>query len=93
MRVLLFISILMLGACARQPEATLPTAWTRADGRPMNSALLDIDSIRCRDDMQSPVGAAHDRADGRADKNGYSRAMVDDFISCMRARGYVQIKS
>jgi hypothetical protein len=89
MRVLLFISILMLGACARQPEATLPTAWARADGQSMNSALLDIDSIRCRDDMQSPDGAAH----SGADKNGYSRAMVDDFISCMRARGYVQMKS
>jgi hypothetical protein len=89
MRVLLFISILILGACARQPEAVLPTAWARADGQRMSSALLDIDSMSCRDDMQSPDGAAH----GQAGKNGYSRAMVEDFISCMRSHGYVQIKS
>ncbi len=89
MRVPSLVVILMLGACARQPEATIPTAWTRADGQPMNSALLDIDSISCRDDVQTTDGAAHDSAD----KKSYSRAMVDDFISCMRARGYVQIKS
>ncbi len=89
MRLSLFVAILLLGACARQPEAALPTAWTRADGRPMNSALLDIDSISCRDDMQTADGTAHDSVD----KKGYSRAMVDDFISCMRARGYVQVKS
>ena len=86
MRVLLLISILMLGACARQ---TLPTAWARADGQPINSALLDIDSLDCRDQVQNPDGAAR----SKADKGDYSRAMVDNFISCMREHGYVQIKS
>ncbi len=87
MRVLLLISILTLGACAKQP--TLPTAWARADGQPVNSGLLDIDSLNCKDEMQRPDGAARDKAD----KRGYSRAMVDDFVSCMREHGYVQIKS
>ena len=86
MRVVLLLSILMLGACARQ---TLPTAWARADGQPVNSALLDIDSLDCKDEMQRPDGAAR----SKADTSNYSRAMVDNFISCMREHGYVQIKS
>jgi hypothetical protein len=89
MRLLLFALILMFGACAKQPEATLPAAWTRADGQQVNSGLLDIDSLNCRDQMQSLDGAAH----GSTDKNNYSHAMVDDFVSCMRANGYVQVKS
>jgi hypothetical protein len=86
MRLLLLVSILMLGACAKQPEMKLPEAWARADGRPVNSGLLDIASLDCKDQMN---GAAR----GGADKDGYSRAMVDDFVSCMRSRGYVQMKS
>jgi hypothetical protein len=83
MRVLLLISILMLGACARQPEeALLPMSWARADRQPVNSALLDIDLIGCKDEMQGPDGATRGKAD-----------MVDDFVSCMREHGYVQIKS
>jgi hypothetical protein len=89
MRMPFFMVILVLGACAKQPEAALPAAWARADGRPVNSGLLDIDSLNCRDQMQSPGGAARDSAD----KNGYSRAMVDDFVGCMRAHGYMQVKS
>jgi hypothetical protein len=89
MRVLLFALILMLGACTRQPEATLPAAWAQADGQPVNSGLLDIDSLNCRDQMQNPDGVAR----GSTDKNNYSRAMVDDFVSCMRAHGYVQVKN
>jgi hypothetical protein len=83
MRSLLLISILMLGACAG-PGATLPTAWARADGQPVNSDLLDIDHLDCKDEMA---------ANGKSDNGGYSQAMVDDFVSCMREHGYVQIKS
>lgn len=89
MRVLLLTLVLMLGACTKQPGAILPTAWARADGHPASSALLDIDSLDCRDGIQKPDGAPG----GNANKGGDSRAMVDDFVSCMRARGYVQIKS
>jgi hypothetical protein len=89
MRVLLVISILMLGACTREPAATLPTAWARADGQPVNSGLLDIDSLDCKDGIQKPEGAAG----SKANKADNSRAMVDDFVGCMRERGYVQIKS
>jgi len=88
MRVLILISILMLGACAG-PAATLPTAWARADGQPVNSALLDIDSLDCKDGAQKPDGAIS----SKADKADHSRAVVDDFVGCMSARGYVQIKS
>lgn len=89
MRVFFLISVLMLGACGMQPpRETLPTTWARADGQPINSGLLDIDSIACRDDMQSPDGASPNKLD----KDSYSRAMVDDFVSCMREHGYVQFK-
>jgi hypothetical protein len=89
MRARLFILIFVLGACTREPGTTLPAAWARADGQSVSSALLDIDSLDCRDGIQKPDGTAG----GKADKAGYSRAMVDDFVSCMRERGYVQIKS
>jgi len=79
----------MLGAYTRQLGAILPTAWARADGQPVNSALLDIDSFDCRDEILKPDAAAG----AKANKDGDSRAMVDDFVSCMRGRGYVQIKS
>jgi hypothetical protein len=71
MRALLLILILMLGACAK--EAKLPTAWSRADGHPINSGLLDIDSLDCKDETQKPDGAAS----GNAEKSGKSHAMVD----------------
>ena len=39
--------------------------------------------------MLTPDSAAR----GRADKGDYSQAMVDDFVSCMKQHGYLQIKS
>jgi hypothetical protein len=87
MRLLLLTSILLLGACAEQ--AALPTAWVRADGRPINSGLLDIDSLDCKDKM---LGADEDGS-GKMDNSRYSEAKVQNFVGCMRERGYVQIKS
>ena len=78
----------MLGACAR-PGATLPTAWVRADGQPIDPGLLDIDNLDCKDGIQKPDGTAR----READKDGHSRAMVDDFVSCMRGHGYMQTRS
>jgi hypothetical protein len=82
-RALLLISILMLGACTRQPDATLPSAWARTDGQPVNSGLLEIAGLDCRDEMQSADGASR----GPVDK------VVGDFVSCMREHGYVASKS
>ena len=93
MRVLLLISILMLGACAKQPAATLPTAWARSDGQPVNAGLLDIDRLDCKDGIQKPDGATRGEADKSAENRAIDRTMVDDFDSCMRGRGYAQIKS
>jgi hypothetical protein len=89
MRLLLFISILMLGACTRQPGATLPMEWARADGQPVVSGLVDIATLDCKDEIRNPDSTSG----ANADKGGYSRVKVDDFVSCMRARGYVQTKS
>ncbi len=89
MRMLLLVSTLALGACTGQATFPLPTAWTRVEGQAVNSELLDIDSLDCRDEIQRTDGADN----GKLEKGGYSRAMVDDFVSCMRDHGYVQIKS
>jgi len=86
MRALLLVSVLMLGACAREPE--LPKAWARADGRPVVSGLLDIATLDCRDEMQKP-----DEAAGDPDKSSDSRGPVAHYVSCMREHGYVQLKS
>jgi hypothetical protein len=88
MRALLLVLILTVGACAKQ-SVTLPMAWARADGQPVNSALLDIDSIDCKDEMQKPDGAVRSNTDKATDNH----ALVDDFVTCMRVHGYVQIKS
>lgn len=84
MRLLLLISILMLGACAG-PGVTLPTAWARADGQPTNPELLNIDVLDCKDETQNLDGMVN----GKVDKI----AVVGDFVSCMREHGYIQIKS
>lgn len=84
MRLLLLSLILMVGACT-ESRVTLPTAWVHADGRPVSSALLDIDTQDCRDEIQRLDGEAN----GKVDKG----AVVDDFVSCMREHGYLQIKS
>jgi hypothetical protein len=89
MRVALLILVLMLGACAGRSGKPLPTSWVRADSQPINSGLLDIDTIGCRDEILTSDSAAR----GKADKGDYSQAMVDGFVSCMRLHGYVQIKS
>jgi len=78
MRVPLFlVSVLMLGACAREPE--LPKAWARADGRPVVSGLLDIATLDCKDEIRKP-----EEPGGNPD---------DHYVSCMREHGYVQLKS
>jgi hypothetical protein len=86
MRAFLLASVLMLGACAGEPE--LPKAWARTDGRPVVSALLDIATLDCKDEIQKPDGAG-----GNPDKSGDSRGAVDHYVGCMREHGYVQIKS
>ena len=86
MRLFLLVSILMLGACAQEPK--LPTAWARADGRPVVSGLLDIATTDCKDEAQKP-----DDMVGSLDKGGSGRGPVDHYVSCMREHGYVQLKS
>jgi hypothetical protein len=88
MRAFPLITILLLGACAEQHEATLPTKWARADGQPPNSGLMDIDTLTCKERMQTPDKAVR----GKTDKDAYIQAMVDDFLKCMREHGYVQVK-
>jgi hypothetical protein len=84
MRWLLLISILLLGACAGN-DMTLPTAWVRADRQPTNSELLNIDILYCKDETQD----VNEATVGKVEKS----AVVGDFVSCMRDRGYVQVKS
>jgi hypothetical protein len=84
MRWLLLISILMLSACAGS-DMTLPTAWVRADRQPTNAELLNIDILYCKDETQD----INEATIGKVEKS----AVVRDFVSCMRDRGYVQVKS
>lgn len=84
MRWLVLISILVLGDCAER-GVSLPTAWIRIDGQPTDAELLKIDILDCKDQMQDLDGTTS----GKVNKS----AVVGDFVSCMRARGYVQLKS
>jgi hypothetical protein len=86
MRLLLLVSVLILGACAQEPK--VPTAWARADGRPVVSGLLDIATTDCKDEVRKP-----DETGGDPDKPSDKRGPVDHYVSCMREHGYVQLKS
>jgi len=85
MRLLVLVSIVLLCGCADQRAVTLPSAWIRANGQPTDAQLLNIDTMDCRDQTQDADGTAS----GKVDKN----AVVGDFVTCMHAHGYVQIKS
>jgi hypothetical protein len=89
LRTPVLISIVMLAACSRSPEAVLPTAWARADGQPVVSGLLDIATLDCKDEIKS----ADKDKDDDSHAIGDSHAVVARYVGCMREHGYVQLKS
>jgi hypothetical protein len=93
MRLLLLVPVLLLGACAQEPK--LPKAWARADGRPVVSGLLDIATLDCKDEVKKPAEDSDNLGEttGSLGKSGNGRDVVENYVSCMRGHGYVQIKS
>jgi hypothetical protein len=74
-----------VAACATEQKIV----WTRADGRPVVQALLEIDQTDCRDEGQKKTDFldVNDQA-----KSPRAQSKADQFAECMSERGYLAAK-
>ena len=83
--VLILACCTAVAACASEQKVV----WTRADGRPVIQALLEIDQTDCRDDAQKNTGFS-DISDKAKPQRAQSKA--DQFAACMVEHGYMAAK-
>ncbi len=74
-----------VAACATERKVV----WTRADGRPVVQALLEIDQTDCRDEGQKKTDFldVNDKA-----KPPRAQSKADQFAECMTEHGYLAAK-
>jgi hypothetical protein len=82
---LIFACCVAVAACATERKPV----WTKADGRPMVQALVEIDETDCRDEGQKKT----DFLDVN-EKAKPPRAQIksDQFAECMTEHGYLAAK-
>jgi hypothetical protein len=74
---------LLLASCAAEPKA-----WTRPDGRPINSTQLELDRTACKGEVDKANMAG--KHDSSVDMPlGMDPQDMRVFKSCMAARGYL----
>jgi hypothetical protein len=83
--ILIFACCTAVAACATEQSVV----WTRADGRPVVQALLEIDQTDCRDDGQKKTDFSD--LDDKA-KPQRARSKSDQFSECMVGHGYLAAK-
>ena len=85
-------AILILGCCIAVAACATEqkVVWTRADGRPMVQALLEIDQTDCRDEGQKKATDFSDLDDKAKPQRAQSKA--DQFAACMAEHGYLAAK-
>jgi len=82
--ILIVAYCIALVACATEQKVV----WTRADGRPVVLALLEIDQTDCRDEGQkTEFPDTNDKA-----KPPRARSKSDQFAECMVEHGYLAAK-
>ena len=83
--ILIFGCCAAVAACATERQVV----WTRADGRPIVPALLDIDQTDCRDEGQNKTDflEINDKA-----KPARAQSKSDQFAECMAEHGYLAAK-
>ena len=80
--VLILAVCTAVAACATEQKVV----WTRANGRPMVQALLEIDQTDCRDERQKNTDFL-DINDKAKPQRAASKA--DQFAACMAEHGYM----
>jgi hypothetical protein len=84
-------AILMLACCTAVAACATEQkiVWTRADGRPVVQALLEIDQTDCRDEGQKNTDFSdlNDKA-----KPQRTPSKADQFATCMVEHGYLAAK-
>jgi hypothetical protein len=83
--ILILACCTAVAACATEQKVV----WTRADGRPVVQALLEIDQTDCRDEGQKKTDFPdiNDRA-----KPQRAQSKADQFAACMVEHGYLAAK-
>jgi hypothetical protein len=83
--ILILACCTAVAACATEQKVI----WTRADGRPVVQALLEIDQTDCRDEGQKKMDFSdiNDRA-----KPQRAQSKADQFAACMVEHGYLAAK-
>jgi hypothetical protein len=83
--ILILACCTAVAACATEQKVV----WTRADGRPVVQALLEIDQTDCRDEAQKKTDFS-DLDDKAKPQRAQSKA--DQFAACMAEHGYMAAK-
>ena len=83
--VVILAYCIAVAACATEQKIV----WTRADGRPVVQAMLEIDQTDCRDEEQKKT-VFLDTADKAKPPRVKSKS--DQFAECMAERGYLAAK-
>jgi len=84
--ILMLACCIVVAACATEQKVV----WTRADGRPVVQALLEIDQTDCRDEGQKKTTDFSDLDDKAKPQRAQSKA--DQFVACMAEHGYMAAK-
>jgi hypothetical protein len=80
--ILILACCTAVAACATEQKVV----WTRADGRPVVQALLEIDQTDCRDEGQKKTDFPdiNDKA-----KPQHAQSKAEQFAACMVEHGYM----
>jgi hypothetical protein len=79
------LSFLVVGACTTQ---TVPTTWTRPDGRAIDPAQLEADKTICRSRMEEGERVTNARALTPIYLPGQESPLVKAYKGCMAEHGY-----
>jgi hypothetical protein len=83
--ILIFAYCIAVAACATEQKAV----WTRADGRPVVQALLEIDQTDCRDEGQKKTDFLDVNEKAKLPR---AQSKSDQFAECMVEHGYLAAK-
>jgi hypothetical protein len=84
------LSCLVVAACTT--ATTVPTTWTKADGRPIDPAQLQTDKTICRSRMEEGERVTNARALTPIYLPGQESPLVKVYNGCMAEHGYAVAK-
>jgi hypothetical protein len=84
------LCFLVVGACTT--TTTLPTAWTRPDGRAIDPAQLEADKTICQSRMEEGERVTNARALTPIYLPGQESPLLKVYNGCMAEHGYAVAK-